>query len=147
MFGDEDFDDVNEDIGFATGEGPHTFAIAPPTGTTLGACTVRIRLSYSGTPPTSPCGSTTYGEVEDYVVNVTAALPNYWTGTVNYYWHNAGNWSLGHIPTAIEPVYMTTAGYHPPSVDFYDEECLNLTIEAGAGLNIADQSLTVHNDL
>lgn len=144
---DDDFDDVGEEIGYASGAGPHLFTIAPPEGTTQGACTMRVRLSYSGSPPSDPCGTTTYGEVEDYTISLTSPLPNYWTGAFNYYWHNANNWSLGHIPTAIETVYMTTAGYHPPSTGSFSDECNNLIIEAGAGLSISDQTLTIHNDL
>jgi len=144
---DDDFDDVDEMEGYATGYGPHDITITPPASATLGQCTMRIRLSYNGTPPALPCGSTTYGEVEDYTLNLTAPLPNYWTGAYNYYWHNENNWSLGHIPTGIETVYITNDGYNPPSVDYYDDECNNLIIEAGAGLIIADQTLTINNDL
>ncbi len=145
--GDDDFYDANEEIGYATGAGPHIFSVDPPTGTALGSYTVRVRLSYSGSPPSDPCGTTTYGEVEDYTINVTEALPNYWTGAFNYYWHNDANWSLGHIPTPDEPVFITTSGYNPPTVDFYDEECLELTIQSGAGLNIRDQTLVVNEDV
>ena len=67
-------------------------------------------------------------ETEDYPTRGVTAT-NVWTGAFNYYWHNAGNWSLGHIPTATEDVIMTSAGYHPPSVaSSYDEACRDLKI-------------------
>jgi len=29
---------------------------------------------------------------------------NVWNGSLKKYWHNTGNWSLGHIPIAAEDV-------------------------------------------
>ncbi len=83
------------------------------------------------------------------MVNADAAVgavgTNTWTGAWNHYWHNSSNWSLGHIPTAGEDVIITTAGLSP-YVASYDDACYNLTIEAGASLDILDQTLTVNND-
>ncbi len=143
---DGDFADANETItNTLSGIGPYSATITPPATATPGTCTMRVRITYTGT--VDPCGTTSFGEVEDYTLNLTAALPNYWTGAFNYYWHNADNWSLGHIPYATEDVIMTTAGYHPPSVDFYNEECKSLTINSGAGLIIAGYTLTLNGDL
>jgi len=144
---DLDFNDANETITITgnPGYGPYTANIAPPAGTTNGDVRMRIRINYTG--ELSPCGATTYGEVEDYTINVTAGVPNVWTGASNYYWHNADNWSLGHIPTATEDVIMTSAGYHPPIVASYDDACKNLTIQSGAGLIIVEKTLIVYGDL
>ena len=143
---DGDFADANETItNTLSGVGPYSATITPPATATPGTCTMRVRITYTGT--VDPCGTTSFGEVEDYTLNLTAAVPNYWTGAFNYYWHNAANWSLGHIPYATEDVIMTTAGYHPPSVDFYSEECKSLTINSGAGLIIAGYTLTLNGDL
>ncbi|WP_264519859.1 reprolysin-like metallopeptidase [Flavobacterium sp. N1994] len=46
-----------------------TFTI--PTTATLGATRMRVQMSYNATP-TSSCQSITYGQVEDYTVNITA---------------------------------------------------------------------------
>lgn len=50
-----------------------TGTIAVPAGATLGSTRMRVRMLYTGTP--SPCGTSAYGEVEDYTVNVGASGP------------------------------------------------------------------------
>ena len=143
---DDDFDDPNETIAVS---GPvsdqFSASIAVPAGTTLGQCTMRVRVTWTGA--VEPCGSTSYGEVEDYTINVTPNAPNEWTGAFNSYWHNDNNWSLGHIPTADEDVIITSAGFQPPKVDVYDEECNGLTIQNGGTLNIEDQELIINGGL
>ena len=71
-------------------------------------------------------------------------VTNYWDGSFNTYWHNNNNWSLGHIPLSTEDVVITTSG-QIPHVDYFDEMCNSLTINSGATLRIADQTLTVSN--
>jgi GEVED domain/Secretion system C-terminal sorting domain len=59
----------------AAGVGPFTTNITPPAGTTVGPVRMRIRLTDSGSGPnTTPCGNSTYGEVEDYTLNVSLTL-------------------------------------------------------------------------
>lgn len=50
-----------------------TGTIAVPPGATLGSTRMRIRMMYTGTP--AACGTSEYGEVEDYTVNVSASGP------------------------------------------------------------------------
>jgi len=73
---DFDFDDSGESIPVtgSPGKGPYTATITPPAGAKLGKTRMRIRLRYTGS--LSPCGDTSYGEVEDYSINVVAA-PDY----------------------------------------------------------------------
>ncbi|MCX6305621.1 MAG: GEVED domain-containing protein [Bacteroidetes bacterium] len=148
---DGDFNDANETLAVtgSPGVGPYTATIAPVPGTTPGAKVMRVRMMYTGT--VDPCGSTTYGEVEDYTVNITTAPPNYWVGGYNHYWHQPLNWSLGHVPTIDEPVTIDNIGFQPVYVDDYPlvlkEECSSLTIGAGARLEIQTQELAVSNDL
>jgi hypothetical protein len=56
---------------------------------------------------------------------------NVWNGSFNKYWHNANNWSLGHIPTSAEDVWVTSAGNQPVTIDFYNETCHHLTVNSG----------------
>ena len=68
---DGDFYDADEVItsGDYSG-GPKTFTgtITPPGHASLGDARMRIRIKHSGDP--EPCGSTSYGEVEDYTITV-----------------------------------------------------------------------------
>ncbi|MCK5051831.1 MAG: hypothetical protein KAS53_08920, partial [Candidatus Cloacimonetes bacterium] len=66
--GDEEFILNNDGTGaFFDG------VIAVPAGTSLGLHRMRIRMVYFSVP--DPCGDSTYGEVEDYTINVTAGGP------------------------------------------------------------------------
>ena len=78
--------DWNMDYTFGTDEqtdllnvggtgGSFTGAITVPAGTDNGDYRMRIRLMYSTSP--NPCGSSTYGEVEDYTINVGGGGPSY----------------------------------------------------------------------
>ncbi len=138
---DGDFYDVDEAISVSgtPGAGPYSATIAVPAGVTTGECTMRIRITYTGI--VDPCGTTTYGEVEDYTINVAPAVPNTWTGAFNSFWHNDANWTLGHIPTVGEDVLLTTAGSQPIKLDFYNESCDNLTINSGVSFEIYGYAL------
>ncbi len=59
----------------AQGVGPFTTSITAPAGTTAGGVRMRIRLTDSAAGANlTPCGTSTYGEVEDYTLNVTGTL-------------------------------------------------------------------------
>lgn len=70
---DGDFDDTNENpvcessIGTS---GVYTYSISPPASATAGQTRMRIRLKYTGSDCGSPCGATSWGEVEDYGIIV-----------------------------------------------------------------------------
>lgn len=70
---DKDFYDSGESIPMSLGVDPCTFAgtITPPAGATLGNTRMRVRIVWNET--LSPCGVSSYGEVEDYTINVSTA--------------------------------------------------------------------------
>ncbi len=67
---DADFFDANETIVVSgtPGGGPYSGSITPPASAVAGATRLRARITYTGA--VSPCGTTQYGEVEDYTVVV-----------------------------------------------------------------------------
>lgn len=143
---DEDFEDANETITVtgSPGTGPYTATLTVPNGTSFGEKTLRIRITYNQTP--APCGADSYGEVEDYTVNITEATPNVWVGGYNHYWHQSANWSLGRIPLATDPVEIPNVN-QPVYVDDYplilQENCKSLLLESGATLQMRNQKLVV----
>ncbi|MCD4820385.1 MAG: S8 family serine peptidase [Candidatus Cloacimonetes bacterium] len=70
---------------------------------------------------------------------------NTWTGNFNHYWGNAGNWTLGHIPTATEDVEIPNVNM-PCIVDYSDKTCHDILVYAGAAVQIYDQTLDVTDD-
>jgi hypothetical protein len=144
---DGDFYDANEAISVtgATGVGPYTAIISPPAGQTLGACRVRVRITYTGA--VDPCGTTNYGEVEDYTVNITSPVDNIWTGVVSNNWHDPANWNLLHVP------YSTDNTVIPNGTPYFcwiwtdNAACNNLTIGSGTYLRNYDKTLNVNGNL
>lgn len=75
--GDYDFDDQNEQIAYSLCSNSgfqNTFTFTIPTSATVGNVYMRCRLHYAGSDvgdgPITPCGTYTYGEVEDYIINI-----------------------------------------------------------------------------
>lgn len=66
------FDESAVDFNGSPGVGPYTATITPPQGAVPGETRLRVRIIYSGVM--GPCGSTNYGEVEDYTINVQGWL-------------------------------------------------------------------------
>lgn len=72
---DDDFEDAGENVVCeANNSGQGTFSILIPFDATPGTTTMRLRIKYSGDDCGSPCGTTSYGEVEDYSINVLGWL-------------------------------------------------------------------------
>ena len=69
---DKDFNDVGEQVLVtATKKSPWTGSITIPATATIGATRMRVRLHDSSlTPNTTPCGTSSFGQVEDYTLNI-----------------------------------------------------------------------------
>ena len=73
---DKDFDDAGEQLLVtATGKSPWTGSITIPSTATLGNTRMRVRMHDSSLGPNAtPCGNSSYGQVEDYTLNIADAL-------------------------------------------------------------------------
>lgn len=70
--GDFDFDDAGERIAYVivANGWSNVFSFTVPQTVTNGAKRMRVRISYSPDGAITPCGTTEFGEVEDYTVNI-----------------------------------------------------------------------------
>jgi hypothetical protein len=56
--------------------GPHTANVTVPAGATLGSTRLRVRLHWlTSGPNNTPCGTSTYGQVEDYCLQIVSGSP------------------------------------------------------------------------
>jgi lysyl endopeptidase len=72
---DADFNDAGEQVGYAlVGAGwSNVYNFTVPANATVGNVTMRVRISYlPDDGPIDPCGTTQWGETEDYTINVEA---------------------------------------------------------------------------
>ncbi|NIM17120.1 MAG: M28 family peptidase [Candidatus Aminicenantes bacterium] len=90
--GDHDFEDTGEQVFSGSGSSIVTGSFTVPTSTITGDTRMRVSMSYSTYPPM--CGTFTYGEVEDYTANISAACTQY-TLTTN----TVGNGNITLNPT------------------------------------------------
>ncbi|WP_125203243.1 GEVED domain-containing protein [Chryseobacterium sp. SC28] len=71
---DKDFNDFGEEVLVTPKKtSPWTGSITIPATATIGQTRMRVRLHDSAyTPNTTPCGTSSYGQVEDYTLNIGA---------------------------------------------------------------------------
>ena len=125
---DGDFTDQGENVFTSTtGQGPFSGNITIPASATPGPVRLRIRLHDTNNGPnSSSCGSSTYGEVEDYTLNIlspnippvaefTASGPEFCSSAVSFIdlSTNADTWSWnfgdGQTSTEQNPVHIYAA--------------------------------------
>ncbi len=80
---DTDFTDAGEQITVSgtPGIGPYTANITVPAGTTTGTTRMRVRIAGQGS--FNSCGTTMYGETEDYTVSINGAAPTIDVGVID----------------------------------------------------------------
>ncbi len=133
---DGDFDDANEacfaeDIAFLT----ETGNVTVPNDAALGFTRMRLRLGFQNYYP--PCGTTNYGEVEDYAIEVTPE-DNVWIGTTNQ-WNTESNWSKDIIPTMSFNVIIpaSPSGGNFPLIPIgFTATCNKITLQSNASITI-----------
>lgn len=132
---DCEFDPETENVvcGFDMGADVNTFEITVPANATPGNTVMRLRLKWSGSDCGTPCGTTTYGEVEDYglvvVEPIYGSLEGYvtelgsgnpvegadisvqgiWQTTTN----SSGYYNFAEINTGTWDMTCTAMGYNP----------------------------------
>lgn len=145
---DKDFYDPGE--GFKMQGGPTTFTaqVIPPEYALYGSIRMRIRLYYSPTASPYPCGSVSFGEVEDYTLFL--GQPGLWVGGAagqQTSWNTPANWHDNTVPTAATNVLIPGGLTHYPVLTATGS-CRNLEIRDGGTVSVnAGGNLTVNNDL
>ena len=72
---DQDFDDPGEQVVCTVDDGANgTYNVTIPSDALGGTTRMRIRIKYNGADCGNSCGTTTWGEVEDYSINVNSWL-------------------------------------------------------------------------
>jgi lysyl endopeptidase len=71
---DFDFNDAGEQVAYVlvAANWVNTFNVTVPLNSALGQVRMRVRISYQPDGAIDPCGTATYGETEDYIVNLTS---------------------------------------------------------------------------
>jgi PKD repeat protein len=105
---DMDFTDLMESK--PVGGGPVNFSttLIPPENAPYGNHRLRIRIYWTPSDGPEPCGTASYGEVEDYSLYI--GKPGLWVGgaagqTQN--WNTAANWDDNTVPTAATDVLIS----------------------------------------
>jgi PKD repeat protein len=141
---DYDFGDAGETITVSgtPGIGPYTANIVPPANAVKGMTRLRIRITYTG--EVNPCGTVTWGEVEDYHLYVgTPGLWNGGTAGSQTDWNTANNWDDGRVPGSTTSVVIPAgSAYYPVVSGSYSCGDLNIrdngsmTIQPGAIMQV-----------
>jgi PKD repeat protein len=145
---DMDFTDYGEAQMAEGGPANFTAQIIPPEDAKYGNLRMRIRIYYSGSDSPSPCGTASYGEVEDYTLFL--GRPGLWIGgtagqTQN--WNTATNWHDLSVPTATTDVLIRGGLTYYPVLSGTGA-CRDLEIRDGATVTInPGGNLTINHNL
>ena len=146
----EDFyDDPPITVNGSPGVGPYTATITVPEDALSGPTRLRTRIVYASTP--DPCGTSSYGEAEDYTL-VVGGAPGGWLsldtyeGTVPPF---GGNFSVGtnFDATGFESgttVYATITFYSFPDVGTIDIP-VSMTVQGAPLGSVSDLEVDLTN--
>ena len=159
---DGDFDDANEQVcnKIASSFSPVTFDVVTPTSFTLadkGTTRMRIRLNdtienvnYNNISNETACGESSYGEVEDYTINIDIIIKAEFSANITNIQRNetiifSDESTLGDSPiiswnwTFYGGNPSTFNGQNPPAITYENEGMYYVS------LNIEDSSYTDEN--
>ena len=119
--------------------GGGTYVIDIPVSARLGKTIMRVRTHYDDEYEEYSCNYTSYGEVEDYTLEIVNPSPVTWTGNVSTDWNDANNWDTGSVPNFTNDVTIPSlpAGSNFPVLPAGAKVGVNsITLESGASLNL-----------
>jgi hypothetical protein len=126
------------------GAATNTWTIEIPPTAQPGVATMRVRMKWSGSDCGSPCGTTSYGEVEDYSVIIAPGTYGSLSGFVTEL--SSGN--------PIEGAIVEVAGFYADTTladgSYYFDEVITGTWEMTVtkdGYNDAVQNVTIEEDI
>ncbi len=103
-------------------------------------------------PNTSPTSATTYtmtASINGCSVQDDVYVDLYdgtWTGIEDNNWHNPNNWCNG-VPSSTDDAVISTNATYMPEIHFVTANVRNLTVLAGASLEInSDKTLNIYGD-
>jgi len=126
-----------------------SYAPALSSTTIAGHAVTLTRMGMQYELPTTPAqdiwqeAANPIGRIEMYY----EITPGIWTGVVNHFWNNPGNWSDGTIPNAGTNVTIPAGTPNDCWVSTNDGFCNNITIEPGSYLRIFDEILNVSGSM
>ncbi len=130
---DGDFEDANENIIYIDNNyGQGTFSIEVPIDAVIGKTRMRIRTKYYDDNAYS-CGTTWYGEVEDYSIEIHPCIT--WSGATNNNWTEETNWVGGILPTSNDGVTIP-AGKSVVVPNGTNAVCFSLKLDGNLTLEI-----------
>ena len=120
----------NEVVNFdgSPGVGPYTGVIIAPLGAMSGTTTMRVIIAYNATP--EPCESYSYGEVEDYSINVQGWL------SVNPIIGNIARGDTAIIEVGFDATGLAEGSYFAEAL-FYSNDPLMPEINVPIQLDVA----------
>jgi hypothetical protein len=119
-------------VGVANVVTPVTANIVVPINAVGGATRMRVRSNWNvALVQTDACLNWTFGETEDYTINVAPVCT--WLGTTNN-WFTASNWSCGFVPTATTTAEVPVTANNPSVTGAATAK--NLTVNSGVTITL-----------